>query len=286
MTMRLRRRAISLCALLLLGTALTWGQSGGDGEPGEDEDLNLFERFLRWREARIERTDTYQLNLTGAGYAALQDLRMSPRIYRAPGFVTVSEQRDYRPRESFLQSFFFQFAYPITEETLALEESYLNTRGTLDFIYLRRVRELPLQVGGGLSGTGNLRTLNSLQNSALNYDIVVSLEAAGRWQQEFSLLGRPAEWHVQALTPLFSWVMRQPAYNVSYAGGSETWAFPWDFYRFRFSVGLTRLLDRSDENRFSVEYAYDFYGMSQPNAAQRLSLGNHSLVLGYAMKTK
>lgn len=286
MRTKLRKRAVSLCALLLLGAALAWGQPAGDGEPGNDEDLNLFERFLRWREARIERTDTYLLNLTGAGYAALQDLRMSPRIYRAPGFVTVSEQRDYRPRESFLQSLFFQFAYPITEETLALEETYLNMRGTLDFTYLHRVRGLPLQVGGGLSGTGNLRTLDSLQNSALNYDIVVSAEAAGRWQQEFSLLGRPAEWYVEALTPLFSWVVRQPAYNVSYAGGSETWAFPWDFYRVRLSAGFSRLLDRSDENRFSVEYTYDFYGMSQPDATQRLSLGNHSIVLGYAMKTK
>jgi len=285
-----QRLIISLLLLLLVGLPAL-AQETSDAPPesassGEDEDPGLWQRFLDWREERISRTDSYQVVLNGPGYAAIQDLRMSPRIYRGPGFVAFAQLRDFRPKETVLQTLFFQFAYPLTEETISGDSSYNNPRGTVDLTYLRRVAELPLQLGGGLSGGGNLRTLSSLSNSAFNYDISVSANASARWQHDFSLFGRDAEWHAQLSVPLFSWVSRMPAYNISYVGPATTWAFPWDFYRLRLNLGLSRLLKRSDENRFSIEYLYDFYGMSEPNREERLTLGNHAIVFGYALKTK
>ncbi len=263
------------------------GEKPGQGSDGEnaDEKPGLWQRFLEWREERIAKTDTYTVSANGAGYAAIQDTRMAPRVYRAPGFVAVVQDRTYRPKETVLSTFFFQFAYPLTEKTLAGKASYVNPRGTFDYAYLRRIGSLPLTVGGSLSFTGNLRVLDSLGNSSLNYDLIASLNPTARWEQEFTLFGRAASWHAQVTTPVFSWVLREPAYNVSYSGNESIWAPPWRLYRLRVNLGISRLLEHSSENRLSLDYFYDVYGMTDADAGHNLALGNHTISVGYALKT-
>ena len=264
----------------------TGGRQGNEGRTERSEEVpDLLQRVLEWREERIGKTDTYTVSASGAGYAAIQDTRMARRVYRAPGFVAVSQDRTYRPKETVLSTFFFQFAYPLTEKTLAGKASYFNPRGTFDYAYLRRIGSLPLTVGGSFSFTGNMRILDALGNSGLNYDLIASLNPTARWEQDFTLFGRPTSWHAQVTTPVFSWVLREPAYNVSYSGNESIWAPPWRFYRLRVNVGISRLLQHSSENRLSLDYFYDVYGTTDADAGHSLALGNHTITVGYALKT-
>jgi hypothetical protein len=266
--------------ILCAGAGLATAQ-----EESSEEEKGLWQQFLKWREERIAATDSYQVSTVGTGYAAIQDTRMAPLVYRAPGFVAVNQQRTYRPKETVLTTFFFQFAYPLTEKTISGEATYTNPRGTIDWAYLRRLGDLPLSVGGSLSWSGNLRVLDSLGNSALNYDLIASLNPTARWEARFRLFDRDASWHAQVTTPVVSWMLRMPQYNLSFGGNQTFWAAPWKLYRLRLNLGISRLLTHSEENRFTIDYFYDIYGTVDRQAQDRLNLGNHSIVLGYALKS-
>lgn len=266
---------------MILSTATVWSDEGDSGEkPG------IWRRFLDWREARLDATDTYVLSTQGLAYAALQDERMTPLVYRALGAGLRAGERSYRPKEIVLSAFAGQYTAVLNKATLAGDYSYMNPRGTLDWIYLRRIPGLPLAAGGGITATGNMRILSELGNSALNYDVVASVSAAARWEQAFRLFDRPAWWHVGLKTPVFSYLLRHPGYAVSYGGSRTAWAAPWRFYRLRLDAGISRLLDRSEENRLAIEYHYDFYGANDRDAGHRLTLGAHSITVGYALKTR
>ena len=273
----------ALLSALLAGLALLMAPASLHAQ---EEEPSLWERFLQWREERIEVTDSYSVSSIGPGYAAIQDTRMTPLVYRAPTFTAYSQERVYRPREALFSTFVFQFAYPLNERTLSGDATYLNPRGTIDIAYLRNPAPEQLRVGGSLSTTGNLRTLDSLGNSALNFDIITSINASARWEDEFTLLNRPAKWYVHATTPLFSNVIRSPAYNLSFEGAAVHWSPPWDFYRLRLNVGVSRLLKHSEENRYSIDYSYDVYGRMDEPTGHRLTIGTHSLTFGYSLKTK
>ncbi len=276
------RSGIVAVAVLLI--AATWGIA--QEEPDGQDPVGLWERFLTWRTQRIEATDAYRVPFQGAGYAALQDTRMTPMVYRAPVYAAVMQNRAIRPKETVLTTFTFQFAYPLTDQTISGEASYLNPRGTIDVAYLRRFWAPPILVGGSLSWTGNLRTLDVLGNSALNYDLIASFNLTSRRQEQLLVFGRLGSWHAQVTLPVVSWVLRQPAYNISYAGSRTFWAAPWRFPRVRLNVGATRLLQHSAENRLSVDYFYDLYGMQDEASGDRLVMATHALAVGYALKTK
>lgn len=276
------RRAVAVAVAMIVMSAALPAQT--DSESGAEK-AGLIERFRNWREERIAVTDTYTLSASGAGYAAIQDTRMAPRIYRAPGFVAVNQDRTYRPQEIVLRTLFFQFAYPLTNKTIALDASYINPRGTIDFAYLRRIGPEALSVGGSLSTTGNLRVFDALGNSSLNFDIISSLNAGLRWEDRFSLFGRPTRWYAQLTTPVVSYVVRNPAYSLSFQESARGFAAPWDLYRARLNLGLSRLLEHSNENRFSIDYFYDVYGSYDASTDHRLVLGNHTITFGYSLKS-
>src|SRR6056297_2283620 len=83
-------------------------------ETEKEEASGFLARLKEKREARLEVTDSYRVNSQGIGYTAIQDTRMAPMIYRAPGASALMEYRTYRPGELFLTTFFFQFSYPLT----------------------------------------------------------------------------------------------------------------------------------------------------------------------------
>jgi hypothetical protein len=248
------------------------------------EDQGLFERIEAWYEALLDATDTFNVSSSGFAYVAIQDTRMTPDIFRAPAFSVFNQTRSYRERETVVNTVSFEFAYPLSERTI--NSPYVNPRGSLSFEYLRRISELPLSLGGGLSLAGNLRTYTALSNSSLNYDLAASLRASVRWQDEFSLLGRMTSWHAHASFPLLSYTVRMPYFNVAYGGTDQGFAAPWQFYRMRIHVGLSRMLARSSENRMTFDYVYDLYGATSPEDPFRFTTAKHSLSIGYALKIR
>jgi hypothetical protein len=207
-------------------------------------------------------------------------------VYRAPGVRLLFENRIYRPNEIIQTDLSFQFAYVLNSETLEGDYTYTNPRGMAAVAYLLRFKKLPLAIGGSVSCTANYRIIGELSNSGVNYDVIASIEPAARWEQDFRLFNQPTRWHVSAAVPAFSFVVRHPAYNISLGGSETVWAPPWQFYRLRLNAGIDRLLKHSDENRFTVEYHYDFYGLRDQDSGHRLNIGTHTITLGYAIKTK
>jgi hypothetical protein len=90
---------------------------------------------------------------------------------------------------------------------------------------------------------------------------------------------------VQLTTPLVSHVVRNPAYSLSFQGSQQGFAAPWDLYRARMNLGISRLLEHSNENRLSIDYFYDIYGRYDEPSGHRLVLGNHTITIGYALKS-
>lgn len=257
---------------------------GWCADESSGESPGLFERIMMRRRARIAVTDIYAVSTAGFGYTALQDTRMTPLIYRAPVVAANIQSLIYRPKALILFSIPAYFAYPITPKSIAGEEAYYVMRGTVDLAYLRQFQRAPLALGGGVMFTAGARLQSSLGNSATNVDFIASVFPTLRWEDDFSLLKRPAIWHIQATVPIYSFVTRLPAYNLPMVGPQIIWAFPWRFYRVRIKAGISRLLQHSEENRLNIEYSYDFYGLSVKDSTHRLALGLHTLTVGYAMK--
>jgi hypothetical protein len=249
-----------------------------------DEEKGVWQRFVDWRQERIEKTDSYSLAVQGPSYAALQDTRMTPLIYRAVGGGLLFEGRTYRPEELVLTRFWFQFAYVLSDGAREGEFSYFNPRGSGSTSYLRRLDSLPLAVGGFVDLTGNWRILQPMGNSSLNFDVIASVGPEVRWEQSMTLFDRPARWHVGMSVPAVAYVIRSPAYALSYQEPASFWAAPWVFYRLRLSAGIDRLLNHSEENRLAIDYHYDFYGLQEPSHS--LTMGFHTITIGYALKSK
>jgi len=276
----------TLALVLLAGLSLGCGWAQDDAKTAVEQNQTLWRLFLDWREARIEATDSYLLSSPGIAYATVQDTTMTPLVYRSVAFAALAEARSIRPHEVVLATAFFQFASPPVASPSGGDANYLNLRGTVDFAYLWRPSGTSFALGAGLSLTGNSRQLDSLGNSSRNYDIAVSLNPAAEWEYEFRLLGRPTVWRVGATTPVFSWVQREPAFNVSYAGTRSLWAAPWQFGRIRLATGLSRLLDRSDENRLRLDYRYDLYVVPDEPGGRSVVTSSHALTLGISSKTR
>lgn len=274
-TMSFLRSSASILAVTFLLTC---------GTVFAQEDAGIWQRFLTWREQRLESTDSYVLAVQGAGYAALQDTRMTPMIYRAAGAALLFEDRTYRPNEMVISSIFGQLSYVLTDGALDGDIRYLNPRGAATIRYLRRLGSGSPAVGGALDLTMNWRILDPMSNSSLNFDIIGSIGPAVRLERKLSLFDRPASWYVGASAPVLSYVVRMPEYNISYGSVSSYVAPPWKLYRLRLRAGVDRLLTRSEENRLSLDYRYDFYGLREN--PHRLTLGLHTITFGYALKTK
>jgi hypothetical protein len=211
---------------------------------------------------------------------------MTPLVYRAVGGALCFQSRTYRPNVLILSSAFLSFNTVLSKETLGGVYSYNNPRATVSGTYFHGLGLNGISLGGGMSVTGNMRLLDQLSNSSYNYDIVADIHIAGRRERSFRLFDRPAEWHVELAAPLFSFVVRHPSYGVSYQGSASHWAPPWRLYRARLNVGLSRLLTHSEENRLALDYMYDLYGMRDRDSGHKLTLGLHTIVLGYALKAR
>lgn len=277
-----QRLTVTLCILLFICKAMTLGAE----EARLLEKPGFWDQLRLWREERSQATQTYLVSSTGIGYTAFQDTRMTPMVYRAPGFSVLTQHLTYRPKEIVITTLFFQFSYPITEQNLSGEYQYINPRGTIDTSYFWRISDLPLFIGGSFSGTFNLRLLDSLNNSMLNFDILTCLGPAIRWEETFTLSKRPTTYRLMASLPLISHVLRNPFYNTHYGGNEMFFSPPWELYRLRLNAGITRQLSGSNENGMSIDYFYDLYGLARRDNPHDLVSGIHSLVFGYSMKTR
>lgn len=233
----------------------------------------------RRRELNLE-TDAYRLFGNGAAFVVIQDTGMTEMVYPTWGFTSVVQHLQYRPRVITTFTSGTVVSIPGRPEFLSLDSIYVNSQANVEWSCLRRFEELPIALGVALTGRGDLRYYDLLENSALNGEISGDIGAAVRWERPIRVLKRSTEVHAQAAVPFVTWLSRYPAYNVR--GFRSEWFAPWGAPQLRLNVGLSRALRYSDENRFIVDYRYDF--RSVPDEYDQLVVGGHRLSIGYAMK--
>jgi hypothetical protein len=258
-------------------TALLWpaaAVAGGDTA----EDPGFVARLRAWRLARIAVTDAYFIAGPTSTYVNLQDTRMAPMIYSGFGAGLVFQDLVVRPRWIRATTLAAQYAAPSGQEVLP--GLYQNVAAEINRAYLYRVRGAA--VGGGFSAGSNIRLYDKLQNSALNVDIIASINANARWELPFSIFNRSMTWYVASATPLFSYLGRYPEYTLQ--GLRSYWAAPWTFARLTVETGLTTRLRWSEENRIQLSYLWDFYAMNEFDGLHVLRIGTHRL--GVSLGTK
>ena len=276
-----RRR---FCLLLLVLIAVSAAGETIDSE--DDAHANLWARFRAWRLERIAETDAYLLVAPTAVYVNLQDTRMSPLVYSGFGAGVVMQDAIERPR--WLNTTTFSAHVAVPEVPAVLPGTYQAIGLAADAAFLYRLpgvgkkAEGELAAGGSLSATGNIRVYDKLQNSALNADIVASVNASLSWQMQFTLFGQPVTWSLRAKTPLFSYVGRAPEYTLH--GLSSSWAPPWSFARATVETGLGMPLRHSNENRIRLWYGWDFYAFSEFDGLHVLRIATHQIGLSLATR--
>ena len=258
-----------------------------DADDGEaDEKPGVIKRFKVWRLERIAATDAYLTLSPAAMYVNLRDTRMTPLIYSGFGFGGTIQDFEIHPRMLWITTVTGYLAAPTVPDVLP--GFYQNIAGELDLDYLYRVPGIgrasggELAAGGGISGGINVRSYDKLQNSALNFDIIVSINAGARWQHDFTILGRTISWFLYGSTPLFSYVGRYPEYTLH--GIQSYWLPPWRFARATVESGLNTNLRWSEENRMQFSYRWEFTALDEIDGLHILRTGTHQVALSLAVR--
>jgi hypothetical protein len=283
-----RRVTGLLVALFLVACLLPPATATADEtrENQETEKPGLFQRFRAWRLDKIAETDAYLLLAPTTTYVNLQDTRMTPLIYGGFGFGFVLQDLVIWPNLISDTTFTGHFSAPSVPDVLP--GIYQNINGTMDMAYLYRVPGVGSAIGGQLAAGGSLsagtsfRLYDKLQNSALNFDIVASVNASARWGLSFVVFNRSLTWHLAGTTPLFSYVGRYPEYTID--GLRSYWAPPWVFPRITIETGLGTGLRWSEENRVELSYTWDFYALNELDGLHVLRIGTHQLALSLGTK--
>jgi len=271
----------------LFAPTLVLAADDGPSHDSATEDPGFIARLRTWRLARIAVTDAYLIAGPTSTYVNLQDTRMAPLVYSGFGAGFVLQDYIVRPRWVSATTIAAGFAAPTGGSVLP--GLYQNTTGELDLAFLYRVPTAApagsaLMAGGGLSAGGNLRFYDKLQNSARNFDIVASLNAAVRWELPFALFNRSLVWYIVGRTPLFSYVGRYPEYTLD--GLRSYWAPPWQFVRLTVETGFIAKLRWSEENRIRLSYLWDFYAMNEFDGLHLLRIGTHRLAVSLDTKRR
>lgn len=272
-------RALIIAILVLAPVSLV----PADAPESADGFLTEFFAGLRARRAAwVAGTDAW-LSFGPAGtYVNLQDTRMSPLVYSGFGPGAVISDRVVRSDWIWPTTVTFLYAFP--QGPRELQGFYSDIAGSLSSLFLRRVEGIRAEyaVGGGISGSTNVRLYTKLQNSFQNVDIVVSVSASGQAEVPFTFLNRAMVWSTRATVPLFSYVGRAPEY--SFRGYSNYWKPPWQFFRATVETGLRWGLRWSAENESELLYSWDFYAMKELDGLHALRIATHTISLSLATR--
>ena len=240
-----------------------------------DEDPGLFARLNQLRLEWIEDTDAWFHAGPAGVYVNLQDTRMSPLRYSGPGPGFALSADLVREHWLWLHSAAIRYALPRASDEQA--GTYMSISGEADVSLLYRIGGTNLAAGGAVRGGAHLRTYDRLQNNSYNSDVIVALNASGRWEVPFDFLSRSLVFHVGAVVPAFSWISRSPAYATH--GSASFWAPPARYFRTTLESGLTWTLAHAMENVARVKYTWDFYTLREFDGLHTLGVATHTLSL-------
>lgn len=286
------RRAILFAVLISVAAACAWSDSDQE-EATVQERWDAFMDSAResW-EAWATGTDAWIIIGPASAFVNLQDTRMAPLIYSGFGAGLVACDTVIRENWAMPTTLTFHFALPAAgTDPPGL---YRDIAADLDSAFLWRIAERApdgaeqppatdlgvasgFAIGGGIRAGTNVRIYDKLSNSALNADIVTSLNLAAQYSSQIPVARRMAAWYLRGTLPLVSWVGRTPEYSLY--GTASYWAPPWQFFRLTIETGFTWNLRWSEENIARLAYIWDFYALDELEGLHVLRIGSHSVSL-------
>lgn len=283
MTRAKRSTALAMVAMVVAFLA-TMAVPAAGGEATSTEDVRepgLFSRLNRARLEWIAGTDAWIHAGPAFSFVSLLDTRMSPIVYAGPGVGVLLSTDVVRQRWLWPGTLTARLVRPTG--SAVLPGSYESLSGEADVAILYRFVGSGFAAGGGVRSSVHVRTYDKLQNNSFNSDVIVALNASGRWETAFGALSRVLVFHVRADVPVVSWISRSPAYAMH--GSASYLAPPTRYVRATIESGLTWPLRWSDQNTARLRYAWDFYVLDEFDRAHTVRIATHTLSLSLGART-
>ena len=269
---------------LLLLWMLCWGMGGF--LQAQDSD-SLTKRDMR--RIRNQQKEKYFILGIGATYNRILDKQMSGNNYYGAGGTFWWGRQVTTPK--LMKSFHFFKGNVAGLFPPSLQSQVIMGMIESDVAYtytLNTSKESPwtLRVGGFASLFGNLRFNTALGNSALNYDIMLSVGPAFQAERKFTipLLELPALLDYRFRVPLLAYLNRLPDYSLPYFGSPKGFFMPFGRQgRVVSDLGLILPLRSGNLNRVRFAYTWDFYGYRESEIFVT-RVASHALTIALQVK--
>lgn len=235
------------------------------------------------QEDSVRQKESYFVTGLGGIHQTNYDQRMTNLIYNGFGGGIYGRAQDFG--DGWESQFLFSAQGAFTNRTSFGESSpYISLRGHFAFRNLYDLKNKHWRIGYALSQDFNYRLFSELGNSRQNIDDFSSLEFNAAWYHDFELWNRDFILDIHLRVPLVSYVFRIPEYAV--VDRATQWSFPWDYQRIQLSTELIIPFKRVPQNRWSIQYSWDFYAFQQRENIHDLMIAQHALTFHYWMKTR
>lgn len=253
---------------------------------GQDS-LNLFQRWGQKMKVKAIRgskeNDSYRITGIGLSVAQVQDTKMAPNLYSGLGIGI--RQSSLNMHKKHITSADVEFSYTPLSFNEAGGSDYVNMRGAFIVSHSRFLNpEKPSWLlGGSLLAVNGYRQYGYLGNSAIHNDFIVALQPKIGYHNTRRILKREAMWFTNFGVDLLAYLNRSPEYNLN---GSTDYIRPiGGFNHLRFDIGFSRAM-RFSENRFGMEYSWDFYGYNEMEGLHKTRSAQHLLTLNWWFKKR
>jgi len=253
---------------------------------GQDS-LNLFQRWGKTMKVRAvegsKENNSYRISGIGLSGAQVQDTKMAPNIYSGLGAGASLGWFNMHSKHQTLVDMEFTYNSLSFSETGGNDYSSMRAAFLISHSRFLNPKNPRWLLGGSLLAADGYRQNGYLGNSAEHNDLIIALQPRIGYQNERSILRREAFWFANFGVDLLAYLNRIPEYNLD---GATSYIRPvGGFNHFRFDVGFSRAM-RFSENRFGMEYSWDFYGYNEMEGLHKTRSAQHLITLNWWFKTR
>lgn len=264
---------------LLLTLCLMTASLPSFGQKPEDQS----DRKARKLQRKAE-TDHYLVLGSGLATLTLQDTRMTPHVYAAPGagisFSQIDTRRGVIKYSDYLN---LQYGYMVPLGAGSSGHAIRVSGGYSQVWEKQTSSRWSSHYGGGVYGQLTSKILPALSNSFYHHEAAVTLRARAEFEREFRLRRRNLIVQYRIQVPVMAYVNRVPEFGLD-LGLSKSYAAPIGRWNQVISeVGLEGWLSNRNDNRWRLSYQWDYYYFKE--GVDHLHAASHSLMFAFLIHT-
>ncbi|MEM1325217.1 MAG: hypothetical protein AAGI23_04640 [Bacteroidota bacterium] len=235
------------------------------------------------RLAQLQETDSYfNIELLGTN-RSVQDQATSNQIYN--GFGGGIGLGSLRMRRDWMWEYRMTGGYNLIDSQAGRSSN--DFWGDFSFAYLKQLTNSKLYLGPQANFLSQVRYTPSLGNSSLHWELVGSLGAVGRYQDQWTLplVNKAIQVYGQVHLPLIAYVSR-PIYGVTVDGQMNQYVSSWNRLQrvdTEFGIFFPVMRRKDNPNLFRLGYQWDILRF-RDNEQQRVLSAQHILTIGLFIK--